>query len=370
MHRVTNDFTLHKSSAGNSEVDQQLQIYKTPAIIRDTKSVFFYVQIFANSTTISPLLWFQPAGTLFKSPTVNPIDLAQQSYYYAPIGTKRKFNIGEQINSLLDLRIPKDKYMVEINLSECQMETDPTNWVKQPDLDARLDPADGRYLVRPTYEVEYARLPITGSTAVGDDLNLVGPVYVQANKRTVPSPLSVRIPQLSNGEPYNWTVSSNGGVVDDKSHNPVLRHGDVNYQELELEFGHLVFKGKDNQYSDYGKSIINDPVLRDVFWEVLPGGEALAQKKDIKFYDDFEYLDYNFEWNNNVYTTATNVNQPLFNPVYQNPAIRTNGILSDKAVFEPGHASEEFVLAGTPLKTNQQVTSLLFRFELKVLHLF
>lgn len=379
--RIVHNINEQQASQGDARLIQQLQLYKTPAIIRDMKTVFFYMNVFANSTTVNPVRLFDNYNKTFLDPALVPITMNDVPNYYLPVGTKRRFNIGEQVNSLLDLTIPKDKYFLEINLVECQIEADPSNWTKIPNNTIIPRPNPDELVVADTFDLEYVLQPDPDPypappTAI-PKVNLAGPIFRRATKKTIPQPLFVRIPQLCNGEPYNWSVVNNGETNLDKSHLLVVRHGDINYQELDVEFGHLVFTGRDNEYIDKGTGVIDRARPADFDHEYFPSATSgnnstftgnKAAEQDIKFYNKFEYLDYNSEWNNNSILNATQNN---VNPEYNIPANRSTGYAVQESVIDPARTSSaQVILASTPLKTNQQVSSIMMRFSLKLIHLF
>ena len=125
---------------------EQLQLYKTPAIIRDMKQVFFYVQVSANSTIQSPLEIYTNKGKSYTT-GAGVIEPYAVNPYYTPLGTKRKFRVWEQVNSLLDLRVPDDKYFMELKLDEAQIEADTAGWVSQRDLQPVATNNPGEYAV-------------------------------------------------------------------------------------------------------------------------------------------------------------------------------------------------------------------------------
>ena len=380
-HRIVNQITQYPESQGDQNLLQQLMLYKTPAIIRDTKVVYFYVNVFANTITINPLRVYHP-NRIFEQPLGTPVTLNDCPNYYAPLGTTRKFNIGEQVNSLMDLVIPQDKYYLEINLVEAQIEADPSNYIKIPnDFITPIDTNADRWVVSETFDLDYVRqadpvlypVPPAGIPRTG----FVGPIARRATKRSIPQPLFVRLKGLDNNEPYNWSVSNNGNVNLDKSHQVVIRHGSVNYQQLELEFGHLVFTGKDSGYQAAGRNLYtNQPAPRgQQMWEenysnggamvdAIPNSDA---QRDIKFYNNYQYLDYNYEWENN-YSRSINTN--MENPRFNIPACRGLGFRTEENLIEAFRPIQEIVLASTPLKTNQQVSNMIFRLSIRLIHLF
>ncbi len=368
-NRIINQLGLHGSSQGDAELVQQLQLYKTPAIIRDTKQVFFYVQCFANTTQISPYRLFTnksnvyaAAGGTPPNDIIQPLDVPS---YYCPIGTKRKFKIWEQVNSLIDIRVPKDKYYLDISMVEAQVEASPESWTKQRNF-AKVPPSPPQpgvdFELQRTFDVEYefdGAVPANGSKQYIDKT-----YFKEATKKSVPQPLFVRIPQLSNGEPYNWSVVNNGAFNEDKSHSVVVRHGDIDYQELELEFGHLTYQGTDTDYEQFGKNDVSNAPGGDPEWNLSLVGPNV--KNQINNYQRYTYLDYNWEWPNaETQQTDVNVNNKYVAPASRNDWVFNNG--SD-ITGDPG--TNDVLLASDPLKFNQQVANLTFRFMVKVVHLW
>lgn len=371
-----------RAVTGESELDQLMTLYKNIATIRDVKETFFYIQVVANQLTASPLTYKYPFGQVFVDPNNNAVQLSSVAPYFAPLDTKRVFTIGNQVNSLLDLRIPKDKYVVQIQMIECLIEADPSNWIRQPNIyDESL--ANGTVKVGQSYDLEYLEQPDPTGTITPTDpvprIDFASPILRPARKKTIPSPLYCRIRELNDqNEPYQWSVSNDGQVSLDKSHGIVTRFGDVHYSQLTLEFGHLLWRGKDEQYRQFGMSQVSrdpNPNGRDYLtWNPieLQGGQINRRSTvDISKYDDVEYLDYNREWSN---SDSVTVQAPQANNVYTQPAARGTSYLVDtieiKPSIDPPSNSEEVRLATLPIKTNQQCSSLVFRFSLKLIHMF
>jgi hypothetical protein len=368
-NRIVNQLGLHGDSQGDAELVAQLQLLKTPAIIRDTKQVFLYVQCFANTTTKSPYKTFINRNNTYvavggtpPNDTVAPFDVPP---YYCPIGTKRRFRIWEQVNDLIDVRIPKDKYYLDINMVEAQVEANPENWTKQRHFTKDPTATPNEFELRRTFNVEYeydGAAPAQGST------QFINKTYFkEATKKSIPQPIFARIPQLSNGEPYNWTTVNNGQYNEDKSHNVVVRHGDVNYEELELEFGHLTFQGTDTQYEQEGAntfSSLDTAPQPDPEWNTNLAGPQVANQ--ISNFQKYKYLDLNWEWDN-AETQGPNTN---INNQYVAPASRNEDIVVNKDDYLGGAVPGTVVVQGEPLFYNQQIANLTFRFVVKLVHLF
>jgi hypothetical protein len=382
-HRVVTSFQGQEASGGDAELMQQLQLYKTPAIIRDMKQVFFYVEAFANTTTTSFYDIYTNRGrTYYTGGNLGAPgllgELAKVPPYYCPIGTKRKFRLWEQMNSLMDVRVPKDKYVFEIHLVEAQVESDPSNWIKQRDYEAiprqgtTLPPAGGKgpndYNLDRKYTIEYQYAEIPADPAFKQNINKT---YVkEATKTSIPQPLFVRIPQLSNNQAYNWTVVNNGAFNSDKNHGVVIRHGDIDYQEMDIEFGHLTYKGTDDEYQSFGSTEVSPGAPE---WDI---SQSRLQGK-LNNYQDYEYMDYNWEWPNATTTsivdagpppvnvTSTNVNNKYVAPASRN----TNEIVNENQI-NPNGGTNTIQIQGKPLKTNQQVSNISFRCMVKLIHMF
>ena len=154
-HRIVNKLSDHAESNGDAAMMEQLMLYKTPATIRDMKQVFFYVSTFANTLSENPLDIFTNKGRNYVSasdPTQTEV-LYNVAPYYAPIGTKRQFNIWNQVSHLLDVRVPKDKYFLEISLVEAQIDADPSAWVQQRNLVGIATGTANDYDVYRTYNI-------------------------------------------------------------------------------------------------------------------------------------------------------------------------------------------------------------------------
>ena len=362
---------------GESQMDQLLTLYKTVATIRDVKETYFYISITANQLSTNPLIYNYPLGTNFVDGTLTPITLSEQPPYFAPIDTKRTFTIGNQINSLLDLRVPKDKYMVQIQMVEGLIEADSSNWVKSLNLgDTRVP--NGDVVVYPLYDLDYLDQPDPTGTFTPTDpipkINTATPVYRTARKKSIPSPLYCRIRELNDtNEPYQWSVSNDGQVSLDKSHGIITRFGDVHYSQLTLEFGHLVWIGRDNQYRDFGLKTISrsgsaEDIARWTAVDVPPDRGNPRATRSIADYGDYAYLDYNREWSNSMSVDAV---QNMANVQFTEPATRGVAFTVDDQKIKPSLPTPvETRLASLPIKTNQQASSIVFRFSVKLIHMF
>ena len=369
-----------KAVTGESQMDQLLTLFKAPATIRDIKETFLYVTVFANTLSKNPLYYKYPEGTQFVDNTLTPIaQLPDLPPYYAPLNTTRTFTIGNQINSLLDLRIPKDKYMVQIQMVECLLECDSSNWVKSLN-EYDLPVTSTQVQTGLTYDLDYLYQPdptgVFPPAAAIPQVGIATPIYRVARKRSIPSPLYCRIRELNDvGEPYQWSVSNSGQVSLDKQHNIITKFGDVHYSKLTLEFGHILFLGKDEQYRQFGMREISrnpSPVGRDYLnWNpvsIPPSIISGRSQSNIEGYTDYEYLDYNREWTN---SDAINGRENMANTVYVQPASRGNDFILADNLVKPASASvAEVRVASTPLKTNQQASNITFRFSIKLIHMF
>lgn len=440
-----------------------LTLYKQPATIRDMKQTYFYCGVASNLTFVDPIIHqygFDIEDYLTPGTDATSVNSVKNGYY-SKLGTTRTLNIENLINDLIDIRVPKDKYVVEINLAECVLEVDSKGWQNNPDFVIRYGPkisstntAPKDYLnllnavnKDPTYTWELVR-----SNDPSPDFTPPRYTYdsalVQANKITEPQTLYLRIRELDNGEPYNWAVTNSGSYSIDKGHQLLVRHGDVNFANLTLEFGHLGFVGNDADYFNYLQNRLeNHPLTREYLQEnaQLVG---LARKNPMNRYNynNFKYIDYNsevfnvvgansnpeadgmyssyaygpvYEYPNAIYPkfygglnndycfalsgppgslinrpneklltlsnrVDDNLERPSNRPPFKfmgvrdgtNPSIPQNEgndqvyVRSTTASTAQEYTKNPYLLRGSPLFYNQQVSKIGFRFLVRVIHLF
>lgn len=420
--RMPTGFSVPETA--DEKLQAMLALYKSPATIRDMKQVFFYKQISSLSTNIdyNYLYYNMPVGVSNIGDPNGPIDnygenqVGTNAVYFANIGTQVQMDISTKVNDLMDIRVPKDKYVVEISLIECTIESDPTGWVRIPDKVYRIN-QDGDVVEEPCYlyknnAVDATNVPndqpppATIANPVPPRQNL-GDTLIQATKRYQPQTLFCRIKELSNGEPYNWSVTNSGSFTIDKSHQLLIRHGDVNYSNLTLEYGHMAFQGKDeDQFRNWRK----DPNLYDNIFLTADSAylNYLPEKKEETGY--VKYYDYNQEYFNAIQRDSTALysyptfyfgnferlageqgtydlpigtgapfpqdyanfvaNRPATNIV--EPSDRPPFRFIDKSDIGGGDPDSKlsFNLQGSPLFYNQNVGKLNFRFLIRVIHLF
>jgi len=141
---------------------------------------------------------------------------------------------------------------------------------------------------------------------------------------------------------------------------------------MELEFGHLVFKGEDDQYTAFGENqVATDPPSQQKIWDTSKSGV----KQEINNYQDFKYLDYNWEWNNSepVVKPGTNIQETNVGNKYVAPSARNGSMYVARSEFgtlSGGVPDTNLRIQNPPLKYNQQASSILFRFSVKLVHLF
>ena len=359
-----------------------LALYKSPATIRDMKQVYFYCSVEANTTLIEPM-------SLRYNVTSASI---QNQLYYAPIGTTRELNIVDKVNDLLDIRVPKDKYVIEINLVECVIEADAGNWNKIPDEVARItDITAGvvTYVTEPTFNWADS---LANPDASEPPRQTINTILQQGTKLSEPQTLYCRIKELSNGEPFNWSVTNSGAFSIDKSHQLLVRHGDINYAKLTLEFGHLVFTGKDLDYEKDITDISNNIEEYRIRYGSNKGVPQLNELKET--YRNYKYVDYNTETFNVVTNNIVgvpglpyqDVTYPRFyqgdggidmvtpdqlrvggaNNLVQ-PACRPPFIHRAPTTVPP---TDPYSIQGKPLLYNQQSSRIGFRWLIRVVHLF
>lgn len=422
---------------------QQLALYKPVATIRDMKQVYFYAGANAGISWVHPLRFLNPVledvpwnwQEIMKVGQSNPKFVANP--WYLPIGTERKLDISNLVNDLLDIRVPKDKYVLEINLVECNIESDTANWLTIPDfVFARpvditgANPIPTELATYPTF----TRKPLYGTPENGEQTLVNAPE--QATKVSTPQTLFVRIKEVCNNQPYNWTVTNTGQYTLDKSHQLLIRHGDINYSALTLEFGHMVFTGLDIDEAENANKL-PAPILFSTGSDINPAALPLysptlpqnSRKENIKYLDynsevfnaigtpsilpsgvgaglysmasacvDAYYID---EYKTGYYETQhslkstdrTNLIQPSNRPPFIVSPQKILGGLSENTPVPPPTPPTPDVppwtpVAGTilpsvyidnygtrleqgiPLKSNQQVKSIIFRFMVRVIHLF
>ena len=284
-----------------------LTLYKQPATIRSMQQVFFYVESVADLVYFDPLTYYwglDPlfyTGTVVEPPTTMDLDRYPFAFmrnpWYGFIGTKKRLNIIDKVNGLLDIRVPKDKYVFEINLAEAVIEADPENWTNLPDqvirrgiplTDTALHPFG---IGNPTTEYfninvdkTYRNGIIYADNAIDEPPRIIlNGELQQATKLSEPQTLYCRIEELSNGEPYNWAITNSGNYSIDKGHQLLVRHGDIVASNLTLEFGHMVFTGDDEDVTIFSS---DDPIIQD---------RTRSKYTQKQRYQSFEYLDYNFE---------------------------------------------------------------------------
>lgn len=292
------------------EADERLQalltLYKQPATIKSMHQTFFYVEALSDLVYYDPLTYYYGIDPLFYTGTgaepANEQDLANYPFinmrnpWYGFIGTKKKFNISSKVNDLLGQKVPSDKYVYEINLAEAVIEADPSNWVNLPDQVIRRGPplTEANALGDPADTDEYANLNVDITYINADTINPVDepvkPVRYnllgslnQATKLSSPQTLYCRIPELSNGEPYNWAVTNSGNYSIDKGHQLLVRHGDIVCSDLTLEYGHMVFVGDDE---DTTVLATTDPIVSD---------RTRPKYTEKQKYQRYVYIDYNYE---------------------------------------------------------------------------
>jgi hypothetical protein len=323
--RMTTQFQVGQLE--NEEIQNMLTLYKQPATIRDMKQVYFYTEVRSVLTNIEPARffysqWFQvgerPINPILPAPPDDVIHQTSRSFYFGNIGTSKEFDISEKVNSLLDVRVPKDKYVFEINLAECTIETDPSGWTNNPDYgivyaqDITAAPPSGNKFGQwiNLYQFQNGLKDVAEDGEDGVVFNLDQKLQ-QSTKITAPQTLYCRIKELSNGEPYNWSVTNSGDYSIDKSHQLLVRHGDINYSKLTLEYGHLAFAGEDTEYFNLLKNTRTGTENTQVgrVGSSLNGTFGSDLKNNEKFNTPI-YIDYNREVFNVTDTQAIAASNP------------------------------------------------------------
>ena len=428
--RAPSAFTI--GGMADEKLAQQLMLYKPVATIRDMKQTFFYTSVNAGISFVHPLRFLVPKdypsqdrwqwGDINTPPDAdNPLPKFVANPWYLPLGTTRSMDISNIVDQLTEIRVPSDKYCIEINLVECMIESDTANWLSIPDYVFVRDVGDNGVPVADTTRAvpTFVRRPVraydstAGSPSIG--ANMLLNIPDQATKVSSPETLYVRIKELNNGEPYNWSITSTGAYSLDKSHQLLIRHGDMSYANLTLEFGHMLFTGLDveeeqnaRQYADSIKYTTGINITNEQF--PLPNPPLPPNQR--KFAT--KYVDFNSEvFNVNGLprrdgTIAPNTYEPALldgayideykcgyyeqNAVVQDatrltlikPTNRPPFLLSPNKDLgglsggippadPPGAPTPDAPIRfaqGLPLRSNQQAKSISFRFLVKVISLF
>jgi hypothetical protein len=360
---------LNQDPRADARMTNMLNIARTPATIREMKQVYFYVG--AESTHV-----FDPPNKLFYG-----YDGIDPNYvnYFAPLGTTRQFNISEQIANINDLTLPRDKYLFEINLVECTIDANPSNWSTIPDkVLLSTDGTVNTISEEPCFKEETYPAPAPTATPDGSvPVTLLNTRFSQANKLNSPQSLFCRIKELSNGEPYNWVIVNSGEYTIDKSHQLMVQFNQIQQSNLTLEFGHLIHEGFE---PDYQKVITN---TRSTNFNGLNRNRALTDR--LKFnqekYTKYRYVDYNSEtynvfgsdaptdsvqYNNYPDGVYPKGDSCLVQPASRPPFFKSELTWNDPITNEP----RPVLIQSPPLFFNQQVSKINFRLSIKIVTLF
>jgi hypothetical protein len=360
-------FRTGQELASPDQLEQQkLMLYKSLSSLQELKKIYFYVQVIANQTTVPTYANGRNRGKVY-----NPIQgrYRAENYYYNLIGTTRRFELGNQMSELLNLTVEKNRTKYQLNLEECQISQDTLNFTRQRALVPvkRLDGVE-LYELESTYNVSTSLGAIPASSWIKQNIGLE--YYQEANRTVTPEPLYCRIKELTN-EPYQWVSQPSGSISLDKSHQPIIIDDINKTPTLTLEFGHLIFTGRDDQYYRTGIDGLDPSSAEFRDWKES-GVTSTKANADIRHYNQFEYTDFNEEVAN-VTTQSENIyNSTLGSNLdceYVFPANRSNVLEFGTAAFgDPNPA--KIYLASRPLKSNQQANSIMFKFSLTVLGMF
>jgi len=379
----------------DEKLQEMLMLYKSPATIRDMKQTFFYVEAEASTTRVNPLNLFYNYQGEGIQPNNFRFDILQT--YYDKIGTTRAFDISHKVSELIDIRVPKDKYVIEINMVECVIESDPSGYLEVNDEIIARDNNSYQeaWGVQPVFNpgAEYSAPDASTPPRKTIILNLT-----QATKQVQPQTLYVKIQGMDNGEPFNWSVTNSGSYSIDKSHQLLVRHGDVNYSNLTLEFGHMAFTGRDtdreNQVLDVSKN--SSQQIQDNF-NHLGVRNATPLSYDKSQYSQAKYFDYNAEYYNTI--SSTEFTDEYYDGVVANfykgdggidyspvgsysnggdlKKIHANNIIqpANRAFAryirpEVGVTVQPYWTQGKPLFYSQQTSKIGFRFMIRCIHTF
>lgn len=386
--RMTTQFSAGEYA--DEKLQEMLTLYKSPATIRDMKQTFFYVSAESNTTDLNPLVLFYNIDTAGFTPTYPN---SGQQNYYAPIGTTRTFNIADKVNDLMDIRVPKDKYVVEINLAECVIEADPEGYAKIEDrvIVREANDAGNDFEIQKTFKSQNSLSAPSGDPS----RQTINSTLQQATKLSQPQTLYTRIKELDNGQPYNWAVTNSGAYSIDKSHQLLVRHGDIDYNRLTLEFGHMAFQNNDG---DYDSEIIDASKNAREYVNQNAGVYGSKRKDplttDKEYYRQYKYYDYNREYFNTI--TSNDAADPFYDTKVANIYKGDGGIdyanptgtggdfkkIAARNIIQPaqrvpaeyigvgGTVVNPYWLQGKPLFYNQQASRIGFRFLIRIIHTF
>lgn len=335
--------------------NQQLQLYKAPATIRDMQTTYFNISVMSNLTKLQPVSYF------YANPLADVAGLTITAMpWFGYIGTQRNIDIRDIISSLMDIRVEPDKYFYEINLAECTMECDPTNYLTLPDYVILADAGPNNY-------VHTQRVSVVINPADG----VLTRTLVDATKTFSPQTLYCRIRELSNNEPYNWSVTNSGSYSIDKSHQAVVRFGDLTSPNLTFEYGHIMQIGDDlDQAAEINRGKL--PVRNEAgLVGFAPGTFPTTGRGDNRRGDKFVYVDYNREVFNAYDTELISAVPVAFYPAYAGldgnpiiaPANRPPYVIQNVA-------GDDRALQCPPLLYSQQANRITFRFSFRCIHMW
>lgn len=362
----SNKRELVESSADQLEA-AKLVLYKNLASNLETKKTYMYLQMTPSQTTISPYLLGQNAGKVYKDPLASNSEVvpAQVNPYYSGLGTKRTVDIRGFLEAVTGHRVEDNRFKFQIDLETVEIEQDLKGWQNIRHYGTLRQP-DGEFELYRTYDV-VNRYAEESTIPAGAEQNIINVFFQEALKTTNPEPLFIRINELANSnQPYHFLSQPSGVVSTTNGQQPIMIDSLVKTPTFTIEFGHLVFKGVDQ---DYQRAL-------DVFApeNVPSANEQLKTLNNpqvtlpISQYRDFEYLEYNEEHYNN-----SNVEQPT--PLntdnrYVAPCSRPEYIELTKDQIDGSLPADPVRIRTQPLFSNQQASKISMRFAISWIPLF
>jgi hypothetical protein len=363
MKRSQAGKAMSTTDLGSSDLDaSKLILYKNLSSQAEMRKIHFYVQVIANQTTISPLLLGQYNGLNYGGNDPREVD-----YYYNLIGTTRRVELAKQMSQLQNLTVDRSRVKYQLNLDECQITQDPVSWNRQRNL-VPLQQADGTWIPRSSYNLINVLGPQPTSGQAYAKQNVSYQYFQEATRTVVPEPLFVRVKELTD-EPYQWVTQPSGEVSLDKSHQPIVIDDIYKYPSFTIEFGHLTFNGSDEQYIEYADSYIQPNAIDNFNWS-RDGNSNERTKPDIRKYEGYTYTDFNQELQN--VSLAPDIAAPSGtnrNNEFVYPGNRSAALAKIENDFG-APLSDKILMATKPLKSNQQVSSILMKFSITVLPLW
>lgn len=356
---------LIEVSADDQE-KMKLILYKTLASNLEIKKAYFYVQMTPSQTCVSPYLFDERFKTANFDPVPNRVNP-----YYTQIGTHRKVDLMPIIDKLTGIRCEENRFKWQLSLETVIINQDTEGYTNIRDDQAVLNTLTGNYSLQPTFDVvnNFSATP----TAANEEQVVDFIYFKEALKRIQPQPMCVRIDELANNDQsFQFIAQPSGVVATVNGGQPLIIDRLDRFPELNIQFGHLVYKGTDNDYFDAVKATDPNGFLNN---DIDPLGITDPQVLNrIDAYRNFKFLDYNQDWYN-CPTPAPGVDRPTnIANRYTNPCNR-GGVQSQLKVDVTGVApppaeAQDIPIRTAPLFSNQQASKILMRFSLSFVPLF